>query len=79
MIWLLIAIAWLLLGWLPSRIWKSYLITRYGPSLGRDAWTRRNELEEVAWAVFLGPFGIIACILVMQDRFDKSAPWGWKW
>ncbi len=78
MIWLLIAIAWFLVGWLPSRIVKHHFVTCYGAVLGDLAWTRHNEWVEVVGAL-MGPLSILAPWLAMRARPDKSVPWGWKW
>ncbi len=76
--WLGVAVAWLVVGWLPSRINKHYFVSAFGWSLGEEAWTWRDEAIELMLALG-GPFRGASLILWWPSRKRPRVGWGWKW
>jgi uncharacterized membrane protein len=81
MVILALVVGWLVIGWLPSRVHKHYVFSRYGP----EYWEKSDEVLYLLTAL-IGPLFIISFLLARWgfDRLDRedygnTIPWGWKW
>lgn len=82
----LLVMAWLAVGWLPSRILKHWFVVSYGDALGDKAWTVGLETTVAAMSIG-GPVTWIAVALIRvsfgtdspADKWDRAVPWGWMW
>jgi hypothetical protein len=76
--WVLVILAWYIVGWLPSRVAKHYYKRAY-LSLGPNAWNTTSEVFFALMAI-LGP-GNLAAGLIWRTwpLGDRTIPWGWEW
>lgn len=77
-------VAWLWIGWLPSRFVKNYFAERFGRTLGKSAWSERDEIFALCTAL-LGPLAAISVIAILaiwrhDDKIDgKRVDIGFRW
>ncbi len=64
-----IILAWLIVGWLPTRTLKHYWHTRDYP------WGTRGEITAILLAL-TGPFGATGALLT---RATMPSRWDWHW
>lgn len=73
----LIVLAWLVVGWLPSRIEKHYYVC--SPAFRCVPWKWQDELLPAAMAV-AGPMNALATLIWRRwPIVDRETPWGWRW
>lgn len=76
MIWILIVI-WLIIGFIARCLWKHFNIVRWGPSHGKEAWTKVDEImSDIGVVLGLGFLLVIISRRIIWS--EKGVRWGLK-